>query len=164
MKFVAAAFVIAAALLALVAFSTVRRVTTEIVIAAEPSAVWRVLLDLDGYPEWHPIFLPLEGGIEAGREVRYRWTQPTGERMELKFEVSEVVENEYLRQVGGFPGLLAFDHRFRLEETAPGETRVTQSEIFRGLGLWLWDANQMQEEYGKVNQALRERVEAIAAQ
>lgn len=160
MKFIAVALVIAIGLVLVISFSTTKKVVAVTTIAAEPAAVWRVIVGLDSYSEWHPILLPLEGRIEAGQRIRYRWTPASGKPVEVKSAVKEVRESEHLHQRGSTPGLLTFDHRFELEEVSPGETRVTQSELYRGIGLWFWDAQQMQGEYAKANEALKERVEA----
>lgn len=63
-----------------------------------------------------------------------------------------------LRQKGGVPGILTFDHRWLLEPV-PGGTRVTQYEVDRGIGLWFWDSSWIEPAYSKVNNALKIRAE-----
>ncbi|MEM7281125.1 MAG: hypothetical protein AAF438_05815, partial [Pseudomonadota bacterium] len=54
-------------------------------------------------------------------------------------------------------GILTFDHRYVLTPQDEG-VLVTQSEVYRGIGVWFWDAKQMEPAYQSVNDALAKRV------
>ena len=41
-------------------------VSTQIVIPASPTEVWKVLVDTKGYKEWNPTWRPKEGSLQQG--------------------------------------------------------------------------------------------------
>lgn len=50
-----------------------RRVyTSEVDIQATPAAVWRVLMDLDGYPSWNPFTTEVRSSLVVGEPVFMR--------------------------------------------------------------------------------------------
>ena len=84
-------------------------------------------------------------------------TQPNGEIGEIEAEVIKIEEEKELNQYGGMWGILTFDHKYILEPVEGG-TRVTQHEEYRGIGVLFWDASWVEPAYGRVNEALRDRV------
>lgn len=72
----------------------------------------------------------------------------------------QLVPDSELNQVGGIPGVLTFDHTWRLE-VVDGGTRVTQSEEYRGIGVLFWDPAWVEEAYEQANFNLRDRVESL---
>lgn len=147
-------------LLAALAIFSVKRVSTEIIIESTPEKIWSVLMDESGYQHWNPVLLPLEGDISQGATIRYQWTQANGGSVEIDSRVMSLVENVELHQRGGTPGVLTFDHRYTLTPSKGG-TLVQQTEVYRGIGVLFWDANQMEPAYQKVNEALKERVRTM---
>ncbi len=147
-------------LLVLAAAFSKKSVKTEIFIPATAENIWLVLMNEADYKNWNPVLIPLSGTFEAGNTIHYQWNQPSGEQIEMDATIVELIDNELLHQRGGTPGLLTFDHRYELfpEE---GGTRVVQSEVYRGIGVWFWNAQQMQAEYAKVNEALQSQLSLI---
>ena len=47
-------------------------VHTEITIAFPPSEVWRVLFDMEAYPEWNPLVTAVKCVPEQGRMIHIR--------------------------------------------------------------------------------------------
>ena len=62
-----------------------------------------------------------------------RVREPSGEVLEMTVTVETLVPGAELRQSGGLPGILTFDHRWLLEPVEGG-TRVIQHEVDRGIG------------------------------
>ena len=66
-----------------------------------------------------------------------------------------------INQVGGIPGVLTFDHTWRIDPVPDG-SKVTQHEEYRGLYVWFWDPSWVEDAYGAGLVALRDRVAASA--
>jgi len=116
-------------------------VQTSADIDASPAEVWAVLTDYDAYPEWNPTQDGLDGAT-----------------------VVESVPNELLRweTTTGIVGISDGERTFTLEPLDGGATRLTQSELFRGVIVPFLSASINDEKvpgFHAMNAALRERVE-----
>lgn len=131
----------------------------EVVIPAPPEAVWTVLMDTAAYGDWNPVFVGVDGAYTEGGDVLNHVAFPGGEIVEINAQVDTVTPNEALRQSGGVPLVLTFDHQWLLEPV-DGGTRVTQYEVDRGIYLLFWDSSWVEPAYADTNQALSERVAA----
>lgn len=129
----------------------------ETVIKAPPAAVWAVLMDTKSYEKWNPVFVRVDGIYAEGKAIQNLVKTPAGKTLKIKGTVKSLIPNRLLRQSGGTPGLLTYDHRWTLIPV-PGGTKVVQYEVDRGLFLWFWDASWIQPAYRRVNAALRRRV------
>lgn len=139
------------------AFLTRKVFHVEIFIPAPPGAVWEVLMDTAAYSEWNPTFVEVEGTYAEGAKMLNRVRDPSGEILEMTATVETLQETRELRQTGGIPGVLTFDHQWLLEATPEG-TRVTQHEVDRGIGLWFWNSSWIEPAYAATNEALKQRV------
>ncbi len=108
---------------------------SEIEIDAAPQAVWDVLTDLDKYEEWNPFVISAQGDIEVGEQLTNRLQPPGGKAMTFTPTVTEVTHAKSFEWLGhlGVPGLFDGRHRFELEPTPSGATRLTHSEQFSGI-------------------------------
>ncbi len=129
----------------------------ERVIAAPPKAVWDVLMDTKAYSEWNPVFVKVNGTYVEGGTVQNTFKDPTGELYEVTNRVKRLVPQKELRQKGGMPGVLTFDHHWLLEPVAGG-TRVIQYEIDRGFYVWFWDDSWVIPSYTDVMLHLEQEV------
>lgn len=132
---------------------------TEIVINAPPEKVWEVLTAVDQYPEWNPVFVKVDGVLAEGAQVTNHVVEPGKDPVEMKSSVLAMVPAKELRQSGGIPGVITFDHKYTLQAEGAA-TRVIQHEIDQGLYMYFWDSAWVEPAYAQVNQALKERVEA----
>ena len=135
-----------------------KSVHAELTIQADPHQVWAVLTDPDSYPDWNPILIDVEGEFVEGRQLSVNMKNPDGSVTVVSPRVEKVVPNAELNQVGGIPGVLTFDHTWRLE-AADGGTRVTQFEEYRGIGVLFWDPAWVEAAYRRANENLRVRIE-----
>jgi len=158
------ALVAAGLVLGLVGFSfaSTKSVHTERIIPASPEAIWAVLVDTDKYPEWNPVLVEAPGTMKVGASIPYQLREPNGRQYALTATVARVEPGVALEQKGGIPGVLTFHHQYRLE-AVDGGTRVVQHEDYRGIGVWAWDHTWVQPAYARVNDALAERVSALAS-
>jgi hypothetical protein len=88
------------------------QVDQKFVTAARPSAVWRILADVEHWPDWTPTVVeikPLSGsGLMVG--ARYRVVQP--KLRPAVYEVTECIPNKTFTWVQKLPGgTLVADHR-----------------------------------------------------
>ena len=138
---------------------------TEVVIEAPPSAVWKVLTDLDRYRDWNPLIASAEGRVAVGERLVNRLTPPGGKAMTFKPVVTVVEENKTFEWLGRLllPGLFDGRHRFELHETENGGTRFVHTESFSGLLVRplrsSLDTNTRQG-FEAMNDELKHRVEA----
>jgi hypothetical protein len=100
-------------------------------ISAEPRAVWKVLMDLDAYPQWDSGVTKVEGSIAHGSRIAvHRAAQPS---RVLHVRVTELVESLQMAWTSGrVPALFKNVRTFTLKQTAGGGTDVVVEEDFRG--------------------------------
>ncbi|MEM9631495.1 MAG: SRPBCC domain-containing protein [Pseudomonadota bacterium] len=134
----------------------------ETVIAAPPDIVWQILTETRAYPEWNPVFVEAAGAYAEGARLSYRVRDPKGKLLEMDATVVTFTPARELRQKGGVPGILTFEHQWILEPVEGG-TKVIQHETDRGLGLWFWNSDWIEPAYAKTLEALKARAEGTAA-
>lgn len=143
-------------------FGTVSACTTkefhaEAVVEAPPEKVWEVLTDTAAYPEWNPVFVKVDGTYAEGATVKNSVMFPDGDAVDMDAKVEAVVPNRELRQSGGVPLMLTFDHKWILEPVNGG-TKIIQHEVDRGFYLWFWDSDWVEPAYQRTVDALIARV------
>jgi hypothetical protein len=140
----------------------------EIEIDASPAAVWVVLADTRGYPDWNPFVRRLTGDLKQGARLEAYITPPDGRSMTFRPSVLAAEPGRELRWLGRFlvPGLLDGEHSFTIEPLADGRTRFIQSERFTGILVRPFRKTLRATELGfeQMNRALKLRAEARAAE
>lgn len=139
---------------------------TEIEIDAPPAAVWSVLADLDGYPDWNPFITSSTGTVATGERLVNRLQPPGGKALTFKPTVTEVDEGRVLEWLGrlGLPGVFDGRHRFELVPQGAG-TRLVQTETFTGILVPLLSKSLDTATiagFRAMNAALKTRAEAVA--
>ena len=134
---------------------------TEIHIPASPEIVWEVLMDTHSYPAWNPVFIEVSGSYRVGADVVNKVQSPDGV-LTIKAKVTEFEPGRKLRQQGGLPGFLTFDHTWELVPE-DGGTRLIQHEVDRGAYLWVWESSWVQPAYEKASAAVRDRTSVLLA-
>ena len=132
-------------------------ISTQIVIPASPVEVWKVLVDTKGYQDWNPTWRPKEGSLQQGAYIKYDYTQPGEDSIEMRFIVRKSVRPEVIEQSAGTSGLFTNEHRWVLEEVEDG-TRVTQMESFSGILVLFSDLSWVEGAYRSVNEGLKGEV------
>jgi hypothetical protein len=146
----------------------VRRISCDIHIHARPEEVWRVLTDFERFHEWNPFLVEAEGRPVPGERLRLRFRLPdSGKEMVFTPLVLVSEENRVLRWRGRFGVKGIFDglHSFELTPVDDG-THVTQMETFTGVLVPFTGSVITQTDAGfrRLNEALKERVESLAAE
>ena len=138
-----------------------KTVHAELVIPASPDRIWAVLTDTAAYAEWNPIFVRAEGEFREGGTVAYGMKSPDGEVSDVAPTVRKLVPSREINQFGGIPGVLTFDHTWRIDPLPEG-SKVTQHEEYRGVYVWFWDPAWVEDAYEEALVGLRDRVAEVA--
>ncbi|MFX1514534.1 MAG: SRPBCC family protein, partial [Promethearchaeota archaeon] len=133
---------------------------------ASPERIWKILTEIENYPDWNPYIRHANGQIEQGHKLKLYIEPPGSDGMTFKPTVKKVVPNTELRWFGRLliPKIFDGEHIFQLESQGNGKTRFIQREIFNGLLVRLY-ANRLDRDIKKgfeeMNQALKRRVEQL---
>jgi hypothetical protein len=108
---------------------------SETAIEGTADEVWRVLSDFASYPEWNPGMEQVQGDAKVGTRLHIRFRLNGGRVMTMKPTVLVAEPGRELRWLGRLlmPGIFDGEHRFEIDETAPGRVRFVQGERFKGL-------------------------------
>lgn len=148
-------------ILVILVFTGNKSVHHEITIMDTPEKVWNVLTEMYDYPKWNPTMELLEGTVQEGNKVKYKFTQDENTKSEIGATVVQVVPNKLLNQKGGIPLVLTFNHKYVLEWTG-NTTKVIIHEDYKGIGVNFWNPKPVEEAYQRLNFALKERVEQFS--
>lgn len=140
---------------------------TEITIDAPAEQVWRVLTDVDAYPDWNPFIPRITGALTPGSRIEVQLQPPGGRGMTMRPSIRDVDTNRELRWLGhlGIPGLFDGEHRFVIEPLGEERVRFVQEERFSGLLAPLvlrFVGEQTRQGFERMNQALKFRAEGMA--
>ena len=137
-----------------------KSVHTELLIPATPNQVWSVLIDTPSYNQWNSILLPVEGTLEEGAEVKYRFHQDAESSYEIPSRVKKMEVGRLLNQTGGTAGILTFDHRYILQPDGDA-TRVIIHEEYSGIAVPFWNPGPVEKAYKKLINELKNRVTEV---
>jgi len=135
------------------------KITTTMEINAPPRSVWKVLVDFQAHPQWHPFIRSIEGS-PRGEALRVSIQPVGGKGMTFRPRVLRAVPDQELRWLGRvlLPGIFDGEHFFKIEPLDDGRrTKFIQGERFTGLLVPL-DRGTRQG-FEAMNQALKARVE-----
>ncbi len=146
---------------------TVRTIRSAIEIRAPIDVVWQVLTEFAAYPEWNPHIRQLRGKPAEGRRVSIVSRPPGARAMRFRPVVVTWTPPHELRWRSTLLSARLFsgEHGFRLEPLAGDRVRFVQDETFRGLLVPLYSRLRLpatRRGFEQMNQALRERAEALA--
>jgi hypothetical protein len=105
----------------------------SIEIAAPPSAIWDVLIDVDAYTQWNPFLtidrVPVDVGDRLSVTIR-----PGRRKMTFRPTVTAFEPGREISWLGRLlaPGVFDGKHTLVLEPLPNGHTRFRQREVFRG--------------------------------
>lgn len=126
------------------------------------SLVWRVLVDLERYPDWNPQFVSATGTATLGNTLEFRVNPPSGKGQpyDFKAKIVDLVPERSLAWEGGFRPILWGRHFFNLEERDGGVV-LTHGEAFQGLyPFWIGQrgVDALRPAYEAANHALEKRL------
>ena len=100
-------------------------------IAAEPEAIWSVLVDVPGYPTWDSGVERVEGRVALGERLRVFVRANPGKAFPVK--VAALTPPTAMRWTGGMPlGLFTGTRTYSLGAQGDGTTTFTMREEYTG--------------------------------
>jgi hypothetical protein len=143
-----------------------RIIETSIDIAAPADRVWQSLTDFAAFPQWSRFILAIDGDVRPGARLSVDLDDGGG-KMKMAPEVVAAESPVELRWRGvvGARFLFSGEHSFRLDSLPGGGTRLTHSEIFRGLLVpffWKTLDSRTRQAFHAFNAALKGRAETAA--
>ena len=100
-------------------------------INATPEAIWTILTNAAGFPEWDPGVERIEGRIAPGEKITAYTTYNPGRAFPAR--VTEFVPGSRMTWSGGMPlGLFKGVRTFTLTPNGDGTTEFTLREVFSG--------------------------------
>lgn len=143
------------------------RLSTSIEIDAPADTVWAVLVDFEGYPEWHPR-MRITGRAEEGTRLTVAPGPEAGRVPTFRPVVVRVDPGRELRWLGHLlvRGLFDGEHRFEIEPLDDDRSRLVQSERFAGLlvrPITALVGRETERGFRATNEALKARAESMAA-
>ncbi|MBI5963917.1 MAG: SRPBCC domain-containing protein [Chloroflexi bacterium] len=111
-----------------------KELRTEIEIQAQPEKVWKILTNLDAYPQWNPFIHHAIGTAKVGEKVDITFRTGSKE-MTLHCTVVKAEPNRELRWKYHIllPALFSGEHSFVIEQIENNRVRFIDREIFNGL-------------------------------
>jgi hypothetical protein len=109
-----------------------KNIQTEIVINADITKVWDVLMNFKSYPTWNPFVTSIRGEPKLGNKLTISINPPEGKGMTFKPNILTLETNKEFRWKGklGINGIFDGEHYFILEHL---ETKFIHGEKFSGL-------------------------------
>ena len=102
------------------------------IINASPETIWNVLTNVDGYPDWDPGMIRVEGTIALGEKVKFFTKFSPDQAFAVKVTTFEPGKTMVL--TGGMPfGLFKSERTHTLIPNGDGTTTFETKEIFSGL-------------------------------
>jgi hypothetical protein len=141
-----------------------RSLETRVRIVAPVGVVWQVLTDTAAFAEWTDD-VGFRDALRAGASLPMR-VRLFGVRLTVPVALEAVEPERELRWRGGPPGVFVGSHYFRLGAAPDGGTELVHGEDFRGVAVPLLLPvlrGELLRLYGRINDGLRGRAEAIAA-
>lgn len=140
-----------------------KNIQTDIIINADISTVWKVLLDFESHPSWNPFIKSIKGEQEVGKKLTVSIKPPDGKGMTFNPTVLIVEPNKEFRWKGklGIKGIFDGEHYFILEPVNKNQTKFIHGEKFSGI-LVLMMSNMLEktrEGFQLMNEAIKKECE-----
>ncbi|MEA4916920.1 SRPBCC domain-containing protein [Proteiniphilum sp.] len=138
-----------------------KEIKTEILIEASPEKIWAILRDFEEYPNWNPFIVSIKGKLEEGSKIKANIKPPDGKEMIFKPTILTKIDNKELSWLGKvlIDGLFDGEHKFELIDNGNGTVTFIQSEIFRGVFVWLFNPQKTENGFNEMNKRLKELAE-----
>ena len=153
-----------ALVLALLLSACSSSMTSQVTIEAPRERVWKVLADVEAYPDWNPFFVEAKGVLRVGESLEVTM-QPVGkDRQSFSPTVLHVDPGRRLVWRGRLllPWLFDGTHSFTIEPLDAGSVRFTQHEDFAGIFVPFVGFEPYRQGWQRMNAALKQRAEASA--
>ena len=109
-------------------------VYTEIVIEANATQIWELLIDFANYPEWHTYLTNVKGEVAKGKYLRFTYFDEKKKReKQFRAKILTLTPNEKLSWGGNLWFFFKAEHSFELIKVDETHTKLIQTEYWKGL-------------------------------
>ena len=141
-----------------------KKLHTEIEIAASADCVWQILTDFDHYPDWNPFIRNIIGKPEPETKLKVLIQPPGARGMTFRPVVLKAQAGKELRWLGRLlvPGLFDGEHAFIINPIGESRVLFIQQERFSGLlvpMLWRNLDTNTRRGFDEMNAALKKLAE-----
>ncbi|TCK92570.1 hypothetical protein EDC19_1719 [Natranaerovirga hydrolytica] len=142
-----------------------KELRTEIHIQAPVEKVWKVLTDVEKYPQWNPFIKSLQGDLVEGEIIQVELQPADKKPMTMRPQIILVQKERELRWKGRMflPGIFDGEHIFELTVLENQTTQFIHREKFSGIMVPFLKKmldNNTRRGFEMMNQQLKERCEA----
>lgn len=111
-----------------------KTIQTEIIIDADISKVWNVLMDFENHPKWNPFIKSISGEKKVGNTLTVSIKPPDGNGMTFKPRILILEQYREFRWKGKLliKGIFDGEHFFKMESQDSGKTKFIHGEKFSG--------------------------------
>lgn len=130
-------------------------------IRATPAAIWKILTDAPGYPDWNTTVSRVDGTIAEGQKITVHAVISPGRSFPVR--VTSFTPEKQMVWTGGMPfGLFQGQRTFTLKPKSDGLVEFGMVEVFDGLLSPLMERSlpDLQPAFLEFAGALRKRAEA----
>ncbi len=112
-----------------------KTIKTEIIIDADISKVWNVLMDFENYSKWNPFIKSINGEQKQGNKLTVFIRPPDGNEMIFKPKILILEHNSEFRWKGKLliNGIFDGEHFFKMEYLGKHQTKFIHGEKFSGI-------------------------------
>lgn len=142
-----------------------KELRTEIHIQAPVEKVWKVLTDVEKYPQWNPFIKSFQGNLVEGEIIQVELQPADKNPMTMRPQIILVQKERELRWKGRMflPGIFDGEHIFELTVLENQTTRFIHREKFSGVMVPFLKKmidNNTRRSFEMMNQRLKEQCEA----
>ncbi len=133
------------------------------VLPANQALAWKVLSDIERWPEWNPTIPKVEGRLALDARVR-AWFALGARRVSFPAQVFWVDAPHGFAWRGGPSGIFRGEHHFELHPINETSCRIDHWERFTGLATPLMPdliRRRVERSYERMNDALARELEAV---
>lgn len=112
-----------------------KTIQTEIIIDADISTVWNVLMDFENHPQWNPFIKSIRGEKKVGNTLTVSIKPPDANGMTFKPTILILEPNREFRWKGKLfiKGIFDGEHFFKMESHSDSQTKFIHGEKFSGI-------------------------------
>ena len=142
-----------------------KTIQTEIMINADVSKVWNVLMDFEKHAQWNPFIKSITGEQKVGNMLTVSIKPADGKGMIFKPRILIIEPIKEFRWKGklGINGIFDGEHFFILESLNENQTRFIHGELFSGILVFLLGnmLEKTKKGFQLMNESLKQECEKI---
>ena len=140
------------------------KIEHRIGIQAPAETIWPMIADIEGWPNWNPLYIRAEGKLAFDSRLTLEVAIPGQKPRIIKPVITDWTPNEQIIwRLSMFGGMLRSTRYIEIESLGEESSIFSNGEIFEGSLLWLLTKAQrkaIKAGFAAFSEAVRDRVEA----